>query len=196
MFRNDTLSCHFDGAWNWFNLIQLTSRQCFMSECKAYRWRLEFQITNNQKELVFIGLNPSLSDNQFIDNTTKKLIKVSSFNKYGKLKIINLFALISKDPENLKTHSDPIGFLNNQFIKSTLRSWSENIYCDLWLGWGNKGKLFSRDEEVLKILEKYKKLKQKRFLDDYEPLIIRKTKYDNPIHPLYCRDNSKFIKYI
>jgi len=167
-----------------------------MSECKAYRWRLEFQITNNQKELVFIGLNPSLSDNQFIDNTTKKLIKVSSFNKYGKLKIINLFALISKDPENLKTHSDPIGFLNNQFIKSTLRSWSENIYCDLWLGWGNKGKLFSRDEEVLKILEKYKKLKQKRFLDDYEPLIIRKTKYDNPIHPLYCRDNSKFIKYI
>ena len=66
----------------------------------------------------------------------------------------------------------------------------------MWLGWGNKGNLFSRNEYVLKVLEKYKKLKQKRFLDAYEPLIISKTKVNNPIHPLYCRDNSKFIKFI
>ena len=196
MFRTDTLSCYFDGTWNWFKLIQLTSRKCFLSECKVYRWILEIQISKNPKELVFIGLNPSLSDNKFTDNTTKKIIKISSFNKYGKLKIINLFALISKNPENLKTHKDPVGFLNNQFINSTLRYWSENIDCDLWLGWGNKGKLFSRNEKVLKILEKYKKLKRKRFFDSYGPLIIKKTKYNNPIHPLYCCDDSKFIQYI
>ena len=196
MFCNDTLSCYFDGTWNWFNLIQIISRKCLLSECRLYRWILEFEISNNQKELVFIGLNPSLSDNKFTDNTTKKIIKISSFNEYGKLKIINLFALISKNPENLKTHNNPIGFLNNQFINSSLRYWSENINCDLWLGWGNKGKLFSRNRQLLKILEKYKKLKQKRFLDSYEPLIIRKTKLNNPIHPLYCCDNSKFIKYI
>jgi len=196
LFRTDTLSCYFDGTRNWFKLIQLTSRKCFLSECKVYRWILEIQISKNPKELVFIGLNPSLSDNKFTDNTTKKIIKISSFNKYGKLKIINLFALISKNPENLKTHKDPVGFLNNQFIKSTLRYWSENIDCDLWLGWGNKGKLFSRNEKVLKILEKYKKLKRKRFLDSYGPLIIKKTKHNNPIHPLYCCDNSKFIQYI
>ena len=157
---------------------------------------LEFQIANNQKEIIFIGLNPSLSDNKFIDNTTKKIIKISSFHQYGKLKIINLFALISKNPANLKTHKDPIGFYNNHFINSSLRYWSENINCDLWLGWGNKGKLFSRSEQVLKILAKYKKLKQKRFYDSYEPLMIKKTKYDNPMHPLYCEDNSRFIKYI
>ena len=177
-------------------MIQIISRKCLLSECRLYRWILEFEISNNQKELVFIGLNPSLSDNKFTDNTTKKIIKISSFNEYGKLKIINLFALISKNPENLKTHNNPIGFLNNQFIKSSFKYWSENINCDLWLGWGNKGKLFSRNEQVLKILEKYKKLKQKRFLDFYEPLIIRKTKHNNPIHPLYCCDNSKLIKYI
>ena len=196
MFRNDTLSCYFDGTWNWFNLIQIISRKCLLSECRLYRWILEFEISNNQKELVFIGLNPSLSDNKFTDNTTKKIIKISSFNKYGKVKIINLFALISRDPENLKTHKEPIGFLNNHFIKSSLRNWSYSIDCDLWLGWGNKGKLFSRNEQVLKILEKYKKLKQKRFVDSFEPLIIKKTKHNNPIHPLYCSDNSKFIKYI
>ena len=196
MLRKDTLSCYFDCTWNTLNLIEETIRQCLLSKCRLYRWILEFQISNNRKELIFIGLNPSLSDNKFTDNTTKKIIKISSFNKYGNLKIINLFALISKNPENLINHSDPIGFLNNQFIKSSLIYWSGNIHCDLWLGWGNKGKLFSRNEQVLKIVEKYKKLKEKRFLDTYEPLIIRKTKYDNPIHPLYCRDNSKFIKFI
>ena len=141
-------------------MIQINSRQCHLSECRLYRWILEFKISNNQKELVFIGLNPSLSDNKFTDNTTKKIIKISSFNNYGKIKIINLFALISKNPENLKTHKDPIGFLNNQFINASLRYWSENIYCDLWLGWGNKGKLFSRNEQVLKILEKYQKIQR------------------------------------
>ena len=177
-------------------MIELNNRQCLLSECRLYRWILEFKISNNQKEIIFIGLNPSLSDNKFTDNTTKKIIKISSFHKYGKLRIINLFALISKNPAILKTHKDPIGFYNNQFIKSSLRYWSENINCDLWLGWGNKGKLFSRSEKVLKILAMYKKLKQKRFSDSYEPLVIKKTKYDYPIHPLYCEDNSKFIKYI
>ena len=195
MFRDHPLFCYFDGTWNWFKLIQLDNRQCFFSECRLYRWILGFQISHNPKEVIFIGLNPSFSDDKFTDNTTKKIIKIASFHKYGKVKIINLFALISKNPENLKTHKDPIGYYNNLFIISSLRYWSENIDCDLWLGWGNRGKLFSRSEKVLKILAKYKKSKQKRFLDSYEPLIISKTKFDNPIHPLYCSDQSKFIKY-
>tara|TARA_B100000212_G_scaffold144551_1_gene108697 strand:- start:524 stop:1048 length:525 start_codon:yes stop_codon:yes gene_type:complete len=173
----------------------MNKSQCCLSECRQYRWILEFQISNNHKEVIFIGLNPSLSDNKFIDNTTKKIIKISSFHKYGKIKIINLFALISKNPENLKTHKDPIGFYNDLYIKSSLRYWSGNIDCDLWLGWGNKGILFSRNEQVLKILAKYKNFKKQQFLNSYEPLIIRKTKSNNPIHPLYCLDNSKLIKY-
>ena len=193
MFNNHSFFCYVNGTWNWFKLIELNKRQCFFSKCGLYRWILKLKISNFQKELIFIGLNPSLSDNKYTDNTTKKIIKISSFHKYGTLKIINLFALVSKNPDNLRIHKDPVGFYNNQFIKSSLRYWSENINCDLWLGWGNKGKLFSRNEEVLKILAIYKKQKQKRFLDSYEPLIIRKTKYDNPIHPLYCLDNSTFI---
>ena len=176
-------------------MIERHNRKCLLSECRLYRWLLEVQISNNKKQLIFIGLNPSLSNNTFTDNTTKKIIKISSFHKYGQLKIINLFALISKNPDNLKTHEDPIGFYNNQFIESSLSYWSVNIDCDLWLGWGNKGKLFYRNKKILKILEKYKKIRQKLFADSYEPLIIRKTKYGNPIHPLYCLDNSKFIKY-
>ena len=195
MFHYYPLLCYFDGTRDWFTLIKVNKRKCSLSKCRKYRWILEFQISNNQKELIFIGLNPSLSDDKYTDNTTKKIIKISSFNKYGKIKIINLFALISKNPENLTTHKDPVGFYNDQLIKSSLRDWSKNIDCDLWLGWGNKGKLFSRNKEVLNIIDKYKNLKKKRFLDSYEPLIIRKTKDNNPFHPLYCLDTSKLIKY-
>ena len=176
-------------------MTEFFSRKCWISECKLYRWTLEFRISNSHKELIFIGLNPSLSDNQFTDNTTKKIIKISSFNKYGKLKLINLFALITKKPINLKNHKDPVGIYNNHVIKSNLTYWSDNIDCDLWLGWGNNGKLFSRNEHILKILLKYKKLKQKKFLNSFDPFIIRKTKSNNPVHPLYCLDNSKFIKF-
>ena len=156
---------------------------------------MEFENSNYKRELIFIGLNPSLSDNEFTDNTTKKIIKISTNNGYQRVNIINLFALITKDPKNLLTHKDPVGFNNNQYINSSLKYWSENINCDLWLGWGNKGNFFSRDVNILKIISKYKKLKQKKFLYSFSPLIIRKTKYDKPIHPLYCLDNSKFIKY-
>ena len=163
MFHYYPLLCYFDGTRDWFTLIKLNKRKCSLSKCRKYRWILEFQISNNQKELIFIGLNPSLSDDKYTDNTTKKIIKISSFNKYGKIKIINLFALISKNPENLTTHKDPVGFYNDQLIKSSLRDWSKNIDSDLWLGWGNKGKLFSRNKEVLNIIDKYKKLKKKDF---------------------------------
>ena len=176
-------------------MIEFINRKCSLSKCKLYRWILEFEILNYKKELIFIGLNPSLSDNEFTDNTTKKIIKISTYNGYEKLNIINLFALITKDPNDLKTHNDPVGFYNNQVIKSSLKYWSEHINCDLWLGWGNKGKLFFRDENVLKIISKYRKLKQKKFLESFSPLIIKKTKYNKPIHPLYCLDNSKLIKY-
>ena len=195
MFCNYAFFCYFDGAWNWVKLIESNSRKCLLSECKLYRWILDFKVSDKQKELIFIGLNPSFSDNEFTDNTTKKIIKISSYNNYGKLRIINLFALITKNPNNLKTHKDPVGFKNNKFLKSSLRYWSENFECDLWLGWGNNGTLFSRNEFVLKILDRYKKLKQEKFLESFDPFIIKKTKYDNPIHPLYCLDNSKFIKY-
>ena len=167
-----------------------------MSECRVYRWILEFQISNNQKELIFIGLNPSLSDEKFTDNTTKKIIKISTYNKYGKLKIINLFALITKNPDKLKTHKDPVGFKNNEVIRSSLKYWSNNINCDLWLGWGNKGMIYSRNQKILSLLVRYQNLKYKTFLESFAPLIIRKTKHDNPIHPLYCSDKSKFIKYV
>ena len=51
-------------------------RNCLISANKLYRWSLSYEISKSTKEIIFIGLNPSLSDEVFLDNTTKKIFKV------------------------------------------------------------------------------------------------------------------------
>lgn len=168
----------------------LYERNCLISKNKEYRWSLSFEISKSKKEIIFIGLNPSLSDSYYIDNTTKKIIKICKKYNYGKLKIINLFALISKTPKKLLTHKKPVGYLNNKFINKSLKYWSENNNCHLWIGWGNNGNILKRNQKISKKIMNFYKLKKTNFLEPLGPLFIKKTKKENPIHPLYCSDNS------
>ena len=165
-------------------------KSCLISTNKEYRWSLSFKISKSKKEIIFIGLNPSLSDSKFLDNTTKKIIKICRNYNYGKLKIINLFALISKSPNKLLIHKEPVGYLNNKFINKNLKYWSENKNCDLWLGWGNNGTFLKRDKKITKKIINFYSRKKDNFVKPLGPLFIKKTKKKNPIHPLYCSDNS------
>ena len=173
-------------------------RNCLISANKIYRWSLSYKISKSKKEIIFIGLNPSLSDAVFLDNTTKKIIKISKNNNYGKVKLINLFALISSNPARLFNHKNPVGYLNNNHIFKNLKHWSENKNCDLWLGWGNKGKFLNRNKRISKKIMQYNSIRKNNFDNPLGPLLIKKTIKDNPIHPLYCSDNSilKAVKKI
>ena len=165
-------------------------KNCLISTNKLYRWSLSYKISRSVNEIIFIGLNPSLSDSVFMDNTTKKIIKISKKHNYGTVKLINLFALISRNPKKLFNHKNPVGYLNNDHIYKHLKYWSEYKNCDLWLGWGNKGNFLNRNKKILKKIMKYYSIKKKNFDNPLGPLFIKKTIKDNPIHPLYCSDNS------
>ena len=170
--------------------INYIERSCLISANNEYRWRLNFKITKSKKEIIFIGLNPSLSDSVYIDNTTSKIIKICKRHNYGNLEIINLFALISKKPHQLLIHEEPVGYLNNMFINKSLNYWSENKNCHLWLGWGNKGIFLNRNKKIYKKIMNSFSIKKDNFMNPLGPLFIKKTKKQNPIHPLYCLDNS------
>ena len=178
-----------------FSKLKLIDRSCFFSECNTYRWSLDLKISLNKKEIIFIGLNPSKSNQTYLDNTTKKIIKICNKYHYGKIKIINLFGLVSTSPKILQVHRDPIGFLNNQVIENNINYWSKSLNCDLWIGWGNKGTLFDRDIQVYKIIKKYISYKKRNHSRNTKPLVINKTKSNNPMHPLYCQDNSKLLRF-
>ena len=165
-------------------------RNCLISKSKEYRWSLSFEISKSKKEIIFIGLNPSLSDSMYVDNTTKKIIKISKKYNYGKVKIINLFALISRSPKKLLIHKKPVGYLNDKFLNNNLKYWSENKNCHLWLGWGNNGIFLNRNYKISKKIMNSYSIKKENFVNPLGPLFIKKTKKENPVHPLYCSDNS------
>ena len=165
-------------------------RECLISKNKVYRWSLSYEISKSKKEIIFIGLNPSLSDSLYVDNTTKKIIKICKNHNYGKVTILNLFALISSNPKKLFIHKRPIGYLNNLFIYKNLKYWSENKNCHLWLGWGNKGVFLNRNKKVVKIIMNFYSIKKNNFNKPIGPLFIKKTIKYNPIHPLYCSGES------
>jgi len=178
-----------------FSKLKIIDWKCVFSDCKSYRWSLDLKMSFRKKEIIFIGLNPSKSNQTFLDNTTKKIIKICNKYDYGKIKLINLFGLVSTSPKTLQMHNDPIGYLNNKVIENNINYWSKSVNCDLWIGWGNNGTLFGRDIQVYKIIKKYIFFKKKNFSKKTEPLLIKKTKYNNPMHPLYCPDKSKLFKF-
>tara|TARA_B100000212_G_C27310057_1_gene505325 strand:+ start:244 stop:795 length:552 start_codon:yes stop_codon:yes gene_type:complete len=175
--------------------LKIIDWSCLFSDCRSYRWSLDLKISLSKKEIIFIGLNPSKTNQFFLDKTTKKIIKICNKYNYGKIKLINLFGLVSTSPKLLKMHNDPIGYLNNIVIENNINYWSKSMNCDLWIGWGNKGTLFDRDIQVYKIIKKYISLKKKKFSIKTEPLLINKTKHNNPMHPLYCPDNARLFKF-
>ena len=174
-------------------MIKIIKKTCLINISREYRWNLELKISHRKKEVIFVGLNPSLTDETFLDNTTKKIIKISNKNKYGIIKIINLFGLRSSSPKLLLDHPDPIGYCNNLITSLTLKYWSEQKNCDIWLGWGNQGDLYDRDLYFYKLFKKYLYIKRQNFLKTKNPFIIKKTMKGFPIHPLYCQDSS-FLK--
>ena len=147
-------------------------------------------LSEDYKEVIFIGLNPSLSNERFTDNTTRKIIKISRSHEYGKVRIINLFGLISKSPKLLSSHNDPIGYLNNKIINKNLKYWSKSINCHLWIGWGNNGNFLERNKYLLRRIRSYLSIKNENFKNSVGPLYIKMTKDFNPMHPLYCSNNT------
>ncbi len=90
-------------------------------------------------------------------------------------------------------NKDPVGQNNDLIISKSLEFWSENINCDLWLGWGDKGQLYKRDRIVLKIIKDLLKLDSKENKYSRRVLCLGFSKKGSPRHPLYM-PNDSFLK--
>ena len=145
------------------------------SNCKEYRWNLTRYINNSKKELIFIGLNPSLADATKNDPTLKRLLGFAEQWGYGSLIVINLFGRVCSSPKLLALFKDPVGSKNDYELNKKIKYWSNNKSCDLWIGWGVNGKLMKRNEKILRKIKKSPK----------DPYVLGLTKEKHPLHPLY-----------
>jgi hypothetical protein len=59
--------------------------------------------------VAWIGLNPSIADEQKLNRTLKKILGFTKHFSFQRFKMINLFALVSTDPQVMLKHVDPVG---------------------------------------------------------------------------------------
>ena len=168
---------------------------CLFSECGSYRWILKRELSSGKKTVVFIGLNPSKANSSNNDKTLTRIINFCSRWSYKNIYMINLFGLISKSPIQLSKSNDPIGQNNDLITLKSLEFWRKNSNCDLWLGWGDKGKLNGRDYKVLKLIKNFSNFKSKENNYSERVLSLGLSKKGNPRHPLYMPNKSFLRKF-
>ncbi len=148
------------------------------SDDRQYRYAL-WRIWDKSKPLVMIiGLNPSTANENKNDNTITKVIKVAKNNGFGGCYMMNLFGIISSDPSILVSHNNPIG-KNDTWLDDIAEKCEKIVFA-----WGN----FKEAKEQSNYVVKYFK----------DALCFTQNKNGSPKHPLYCKDDTKFIpfKYI
>lgn len=148
-----------------------------LSDCGAYRYELS-RIWNHDKPLaVFIMLNPSTANITIDDPTITKICKISDFNGFGGIWVVNLFAYRATDPKELLNILDPIGPENLKHISAT-RSLPGASYV---FAWGASKTAKQQSDKIAAMFPKAK------------ALFINKD--GSPKHPLYCKDTTKFIPF-
>lgn len=142
-----------------------------ISEGGEHRYHLERKVNPFGDGIcLFIMLNPSTADATQDDPTIRRCKAYADAWGYRRLTVVNLFAFRATDPRALWTANEPVGFLNNSWIKASAAKASK-VIC----AWGTHGYLHDRDREVLELLGRI----------GVDPFCLNTTKDGFPCHPLY-----------
>ena len=145
-----------------------------LSRCRKYRYALWRTWDDTLPYVMFVGLNPSTADENTDDPT---LIRCMNFAKswgYGGVCMANLFAFRATDPSLMKTSENPVGRLNNKWLKE-LASQAGLVVA----AWGNDGAYLGRSQKVVNMIPQLHCLK------------INKS--GEPAHPLYQKSTQTAV---
>jgi hypothetical protein len=162
-----------------------TRSRAELSPDGKYRFVLTREWASGQGRVCFIMLNPSTADASKDDATIRKCVGFARKWGFAALDVVNLFALRTKHPSDLRCAPDLVG----------PRDQAERLYSDIWLthaaamadkcvaAWGNDGSLYGRDRVVLKLLKGL-------------PLFcLSVTEKGQPGHPLYIPYHTPLLPF-
>jgi len=152
------------------------TRSATFSECRKYRYVLMRSWDPGKEMVAFIGLNPSTANEADDDNTITKVQKIAFNNGFGGIYMINLFGIISSDPDYIYQVEDPVGEFTDHVIKEIAELSSCLVAC-----WGNFKQAEGRDTQVTALIGR--KLSH-----------LQINKNGSPKHPLYCRDHQTIVQ--
>ena len=141
----------------------------YFSEDRTYRYLLGRRISDSERRLLFIMLNPGTADETHNDPTIRRCIGFADQWNFGLLEVANLFAFRTSYVAELRRADEPIGPKNDEWIRHALDSADRVV-----LAWGNHGSYKERSHLVRKMA-----------LAHARPYHLGLNKTGEPKHPLY-----------
>ena len=129
---------------------------------------------SGEKELLAIGLNPSIANESSLDPTSRNIQTIANNNGFDGWWLVNLYPLRTSNPKKLPKIADKELMMKNQkFIEKLIIDPKYNI-CKVLCCWGNN------IENHLYLEEQARIIKNKI---DKQLYSIGKTMNGNPYHP-------------
>ena len=159
------------------------------NEDNSARFVLGQVLNPTGRTLLCFGINPSKAYPDNLDNTIRKVISIGNYNGYENWIMLNIYPQRTTNPDKMHIErNEALVKANLSHIKNVSEKYPN---CDVLLAYGN---LISKRKylraclnEILTLLieEQGKKIK-----------IIKLTKANNPVHPLYQSKNSILRDYV
>lgn len=146
---------------------------------RNYRYLLWRRWNPEAPRLTFVMLNPSRANETDNDPTIRRCVHFAQHWGYGSLEVVNLFSLITPDPNVLKQAPDPIGIDCDRHLLDAAHR-ADRIL----IAWGNWGCLHQRDQTVLALLTPYNPI-----------YCLRQNQAGQPRHPLYVPNHIQPSPY-
>lgn len=144
-------------------------RSAVFSDDLRYRYRLSRRWGRGEM-LPFILLNPSRAGAELDDPTTRRCIGFARRLGYDAIELVNLYAFVATNPQDLRKAGYPVGPDNDGHIEGACR-WVPQAVC----AWGANAKGLHRPTEVLRMLKAW----------GVKPMALRVGAGGAPAHPLY-----------
>ena len=140
-------------------------KKAIISKDKIYRYKLSRTWDSTKPTILFIGLNPSIANENVDDPTITRCINFAKDWGYGTLLMANLFAFRSTYPKDIYLIDDPIGKDNDHYILECVKQSDLIIAC-----WGNNGTYMNREKVITELVPNL--------------YCLQKNKNGTPHHPL------------
>ena len=146
------------------------SGSVLVSECGGYRYLLTRRFETGTGSCLFVMLNPSTADAGTDDPTIRRCVGFAKSWGFKELRVVNLFALRSTDPQQLELVEDPIGPQNDVVLRHELQGTGQVVAA-----WGNRGTLYQRSAVVREMMLEF----------GIPAMCLGLNRAGEPVHPLY-----------